>query len=94
MSDNVLTDLRKLSLGSMAEALHYQIQQPGTYDDLSFSERLSLLVDYELQCRHQRRKQRLIRAADFRLAATRTISSAARSPSLASATGSGSARIF
>ena len=70
MSDNVLTDLRKLSLGSMAEALHHQMQQPGTYDDLSFSERLSLLVDYELQCRHQRRQQRLIRAADFRLAAT------------------------
>ena len=70
MSDNILTDLRKLSPGSMAEALHHQMQQPGTCDDLSFSERLSLLVDYELQCRHRRRQQRLIRAADFRLAAT------------------------
>ena len=70
MGDNVLTDLRRLSLGSMAEALQHQMQQPGTYDDLSFSERLSLLVDHELQCRHQRRQLRLIRAADFRVAAT------------------------
>ncbi len=70
MSDNVLTDLRRLSLGPMAEALQHQMQQPGTYDDLAFTERLSLLVDHELQCRHQRRQQRLIRAAGFRMAAT------------------------
>lgn len=70
MSDNVLTDLRRLSLGPMAEALQHQMQQPGTYDDLSFTERLSLLVDHEIQCRRQRRQQRLIRAADFRVAAT------------------------
>ena len=46
------------------------MQQPATYDDLAFTERLSLLVDHEIQCRRQRRQQRLIRAAGFRVAAT------------------------
>ena len=69
MSRNVLTDLRALSLGPMAQALQHQMEQPGTYDKMGFSERLGLLLDHELQCRRQRRQQRLIRAADFRLAA-------------------------
>ncbi len=70
MNRQVLTNLRKLSLGSMSQALEHQLEQPGTYEDLGFTERLGLLVDHELQCRHQRRLQRLIKGAGFRLAAS------------------------
>ncbi len=65
-----MTNLRKLSLRPMAEALALQLEQPATYDGLGFTERLSLLVDHEMHCRRRRRQKRLISRAGLRLAAT------------------------
>lgn len=64
------TQLRDLKLAGMAAALEQQHDQPGTYDDLSFTERLALLLDRECQEREQRKQARLIRQARFRLRAT------------------------
>ena len=70
MSAQLLTHLRKLSLSAMSQALEQQLEQPGTYGELSFTDRLELLVDHELQHRHQRRIARHIKRANFRLAAS------------------------
>ena len=64
-----LSRLRELRLGAMAGALERQLEQPGTYDDLSFAERLGLLVERECVEREQRKQQRLVRDARFRLRA-------------------------
>jgi DNA replication protein DnaC len=53
----------------MASALQTQLEQPGTYEGLAFAERLQLLVDHEDQARHQRKQERLTRAAQFKLKA-------------------------
>ncbi len=65
-----LSRLRKLRLGGMAGALERQCEQPGTYDDLSFTERIGLLVERECVEREQRKQQRLVRDARFRLRAS------------------------
>ena len=39
-----LTQLRTLKLSGMADALDLQWQQPQTYDDLSFDERIGLMI--------------------------------------------------
>lgn len=65
-----LTQLRALKLGGMAAALEQQHEQPGTYDELSFTERLAFLLDREHQAREQRKQDRLIRQARFRLRAS------------------------
>lgn len=65
-----LTQLRALNLPGMAAALEQQQEQPGTYDELPFGERLSLLLDRECQARDHRKQQRLIRQARFRLRAS------------------------
>ncbi|MCP4407458.1 MAG: ATP-binding protein, partial [Gammaproteobacteria bacterium] len=46
-----------------------QIEQPGTYQDLPFEQRLQLLADCEQQDRDQRRQQRLLKAAKLKIAA-------------------------
>ena len=53
----------------MAGALERQLEQPGTYDDLSFTERMGLLVEREWIERENRKQQRLVREARFRLRA-------------------------
>ena len=63
------TQLRKLRLGAMADALQQQQEQVGTYEGLSFSERLSLLVDHELLNREHNKQARLVRLAHFKLMA-------------------------
>jgi DNA replication protein DnaC len=67
MTTQTLTRLRELKLGGMASALAHQQEQPGTYDDLPFAERLDLLLDRECQSRDHRRQDRLIRQARFKL---------------------------
>jgi len=47
MSTQTLTQLRELKLGGMAAALQTQLEQVGTYEGLSFLERLHLLVEHE-----------------------------------------------
>jgi DNA replication protein DnaC len=65
-----LARLRDLRLGGMAQALQSQQEQVGTYDNLPFLERLSLLVEQECLEREHRKQERLIRQARFKLRAT------------------------
>lgn len=69
MIEQTLNQLRQLKLQGMATALMSQLEQPGTYEALSFEERLQLLSDQECQVREQRKQQRLIKAARFKIAA-------------------------
>lgn len=61
-----LTDLR---LSTLKHNLMLQEEQPHLYSDLSFHERLSLLLAEELVTREQRKIDRLVKQAKFRLAA-------------------------
>ena len=69
MTTQTLTALRQLKLGGMAHALQQQLEQVGTYEGLSFIERLTLLIEQETLNREQRKQERLIRQARFKLAA-------------------------
>ena len=64
-----LTRLRQLRLGAMAQALERQLEQPATYEDLSFTERMGLIVERECIEREDRKQRRLIKEARFRLRA-------------------------
>jgi DNA replication protein DnaC len=61
--------LTQLKLAGFREALREQTEQAALYQELSFEERLSLLLEHEHQGRAQRRIERLIRQARFRLQA-------------------------
>lgn len=67
---NLLTQLRKLRLGAMADSLQLQLDQVSTYEGLAFTERLSLLIDHEMLSRDQNKQARLIRLARFKLMAS------------------------
>jgi DNA replication protein DnaC len=69
MHNQILTQLRNLKLGAMADALKTQLEQVGTYEGLPFIERFSLLVEQERLSREQNRHDRLIRQARFKLKA-------------------------
>lgn len=69
MLEQTIIQLRQLKLSGMANALVSQLEQPNTYDNLSFDERLQLLADSESQERTHRKQQRLLTAAKFKLAA-------------------------
>lgn len=69
MSTPTLAALRQLKLGGMANALQSQLEQVGTYEGLAFAERLALLVEQETLTREQRKQERLIRQARFKLSA-------------------------
>ena len=69
MTAQTITALRQLKLGGMAHALQSQLEQVGTYEGLAFTERLALLVEQETLTREQRKQERLIRQARFKLAA-------------------------
>lgn len=70
MIEQTLNQLRQLKLTGMAAALETQQEQPGTYQGLAFAERLQLLVNHEAQERQQRKQERLIRGAQFKLKAS------------------------
>lgn len=59
--------LRSLRLPGMAEAFAQQTEQPGTHGDLSFEERLSLMLDRESTYRSNNKVQRLLKAARLKL---------------------------
>lgn len=61
MHNQILSQLRQLKLSSMAGALQTQLEQPGTYEGLSFTERLNLLLEQEALGREQRKQERLVR---------------------------------
>ena len=69
MLEQTITQLRQLRLCGMAEALVAQTEQPGTFEALSFDERIQLLADSEYQDRNQRKQKRLLKAAKLKLAA-------------------------
>ncbi|MGP8324029.1 MAG: IS21-like element helper ATPase IstB [Methanosarcinaceae archaeon] len=69
ITENILTQLRQLKLSGMSMALQGQIEQPGTYEGLSFEERIQFLIEQEFAERSQRKQQRLIRAAKFKIQA-------------------------
>jgi len=71
MQDNRLQEqIRSLRLGHMLNALEQQWSQPGTYGELGFEERLSLLLEHELLQREATKVSRLRRQAKLRLSAT------------------------
>ena len=70
MSTQTITQLRQLKLGGMAAAQQTRLEQVVTYERLPFVERLTLLVDQECLERDQRKQERLIRQARFRLRAS------------------------
>jgi len=70
MTTQTVTTLRQLKLPGMAQALQSQLEQAGTYEGLAFDERLALLVEQEALSRQQRKQDRLVRQARFKLAAT------------------------
>ncbi len=70
MTTQTMAQLRQLKLGGMATALQTQLEQVGTYEGLPFVERLTLLVEHECMTREQRRQERFIRQARFRLHAS------------------------
>lgn len=59
--------LTQLKLAGFRQALAQQLEQPALYQELSFIERLTLLLEHEQQGRAQRRIERLVRQARFRL---------------------------
>jgi DNA replication protein DnaC len=70
MLDNAtLEGLHALRLPGMARGLVEQREHPD-YDALGFEERLGMLVDRELTERHNRRLDRMVKAAHLRVAAT------------------------
>jgi DNA replication protein DnaC len=70
LDTNLPTQLRKLRLGAMADALQLQLEQVSTYEALAFTERLSLLVDHEILNRDQNKQAKLVRLARFKLRAS------------------------
>ncbi len=70
MTTQTLSQLRQLKLSGMADALQTQLDQVGTYEGLPFLERFNLLLSQESLSRDQRKQERLIRQAQFRLKAS------------------------
>ncbi len=65
LMEQTLQDLKAFKLTGMAAALTEQMQQPTSYD-LSFEERLSLLVEAEKVYRKDKRLERLLKQAKLR----------------------------
>ncbi|MDT3847787.1 MAG: IS21-like element helper ATPase IstB [Vibrio anguillarum] len=59
--------LTQLKLSGVKSALEHQNELPSTYQEMSFEERLSLLLDEELTQRENKRIARLLKQAHFRL---------------------------
>ncbi|ELF6713653.1 IS21-like element helper ATPase IstB [Salmonella enterica] len=70
MAHTLMKQLSDLKLTGMVSALALQMEQPGTYEDLSFKERLELLVSRESLERDQRKQKRLLQKARLRLEAS------------------------
>ncbi|MGB9113112.1 MAG: ATP-binding protein, partial [Acidimicrobiales bacterium] len=69
LENATIEGLKRLRLSAMAEGVAEQREQLD-YADLSFEERLGLLVDRELLARDNRRLARLLKAARLKLPAT------------------------
>ncbi len=69
LQKQTLTQLRTLKLSGMADALELQWNQPQTYEDICFDERLALMLNQEITSRDNKRLQRLLKAARFKVSA-------------------------
>jgi hypothetical protein len=58
--ERLLSQMRHLRIPAMAVALEQQWQTPNTYDELSFDERLNLLVEQEHLSRDNNRIRRCV----------------------------------
>ncbi|EFJ2992975.1 ATP-binding protein [Escherichia coli] len=65
--NHLYEQLTALKLTGFRDAIKKQLAQPGTYQELGFEERLSLLTAEELTSRENRKAERLIKHARFRL---------------------------
>ena len=70
MNDLLIQQLQQLRMTGIADMLKQQRTQPNTYSELAFEERLSLLVDHEMNQRRTNRINRLRKQARLRLSAT------------------------
>lgn len=61
-----IAKLEALGLAAMAAGLTDQLERPGTYDELTFCDRLGLLVDKEADARDSRRLATRLKAAKLR----------------------------
>jgi len=66
-TQQTLQQLNSLRLTGMAESLALQLDQPNTYENLGFMERLAILVNNEATCRDNRKINRLLKQARLRL---------------------------
>jgi DNA replication protein DnaC len=67
MSAQTLNRLRELKLNGMVTALEHQQRQIGTFEGLAFTERLDMLLEREQGLRENRKQDRLIQQAKFKL---------------------------
>ena len=67
MSAQTLNRLRELKLNGMVTALEHQQQQIGTFEGLAFTERLDMLLESEQGLRENRKQDRLVQQAKFKL---------------------------
>ena len=70
VTQQINTQLTTLKLSGIRAALSQQNEQPNLYVEQSFEERLCLLLDNEITQREQRKIERLIRQAKFRVNGT------------------------
>ena len=65
----LIQQLRTLRVPGMVEALEQQLEQPATHNDLSFEERLGLMIDREITHRANNKVDRLLKAEKLKLQA-------------------------
>lgn len=70
MPHTLMKQLTEMKLTGTAAALSSQTEQPGTYEGLSFREKLALLVTREYLERDQRKQKRLLQKSRLRLEAS------------------------
>lgn len=69
MIETINQQLLQLKLPGIKHALQQQLEQPNLYQEQDFMERVSLLLTHEMDTREQRKIERLVRQAKFRLPA-------------------------
>lgn len=66
LANQTIEKMAALGLQAMAAGLTEQLSAPGTYDELTFADRLGLLVDKEVDARDSRRLAARLKAAKLR----------------------------
>ncbi len=69
MVEEIIALLKELKCHGMAQALNLQLDQPDLYKNLTFFERLELLVQQEMTIRENKRLDRLLKQAKLKISA-------------------------